>query len=420
MSEGEIRKTILVIGGGISGLTTAIEAAEAGWPTRIIERDAYLGGRVARNYQYFPKMCPPYCGLEINFQRLRKNTSINVHTLAEVEKISGSPGDLDVTVKVRPRYINEKCTGCHKCVEVCPVERPNDFNFGLDRTRAVYLPHEMAFPMRYVIDPAVCKGLECARCVEACPYDAIELEMKERCLELKAGAVVAATGWKPYDAKKIDNLGFGDLPDVITNVMMERLAAPNGPTRGRITRPSDGREAKRVVFVQCAGSRDRLHLPFCSAVCCLASLKQAAYVRDQYPDAEITMCYIDVRAPGKLEDFFVKAQAEHRINLIKGKVAKITEDPATRDLTVEAEDILAGAKVQLNADLAVLATGMDPTPSESPIPGVVYDENAFTVSGAGSFKVLAAGCNKVPLDVAAAVRDATGVALQAIKAARGK
>jgi quinone-modifying oxidoreductase subunit QmoA len=403
------QKSIVVVGGGISGLTTALEAAEAGQPVVIVEKNEYLGGRVAQNYQYFPKMCPPNCGLEINFQRIRKNPAVRYYTQAEVAGVSGSPGDLTVSVKVKPRYVNEKCTGCNKCVDACPVERPNPFNYGLDKTKAVYLPHDAAFPFRYAIDMSVCKGKECGKCVDACKYGAIDLDMQERTVELKAGALVAATGWKPYDASKIDTLGFDSSPNVVSNTMMERIAAKNGPNGGKILRPSDGKEAKRVVFVQCSGSRDRLHLPFCSSVCCLASLKQAGYVRSQYEDAEITMFYIDVRAPGKLEDFFTKSAEENKINLVKGKVAKVTAEPSG-DVTVEAEDILGGGKMRVTADMVVLATGMEPA---AKIPGVQYDENAFAVAGGGA---LPAGCAKKPVDVAVAVQDSTGVALKAIQA----
>jgi len=407
------KKAVLVVGGGISGLTVAVETAEAGWPVVLVERGPSLGGRVAANHLYFPKMCPPPCGLEINYQRLRKRPEILVHTLAEVAKLADGPGGGTATISVKPRYVNEKCTACGKCAEACPVERANAHNAGLDRTKAIYLPHASAYPQRFVIDMGVCKGKACAKCVEACAYGAIDLDMQERSVEVPVGAAVIATGWLPYDAKRIDTLGFGAARNVITNAVMERLAAPAGPTGGKILRPSDGQPPKRVVFVQCAGSRDRLHLPYCSAVCCTASLKQAGYVRALYPEAEITMCYIDVRTPGRLEDFFVKAQAEHRITMLKGKVAKVTED-AAGTVTVEVEDVLGGGKRHLAADLVVLATGMPP--ASKGLPGVAYDENGFATGAAGKVPVFAAGCAKKPVDVAGAVQDATGVALKAIQA----
>lgn len=407
MSEKD--KSILVVGGGISGITTTIEAAEVGYDVCLIEKNPYLGGRVAQMNKYFPKLCPPYCGMEINLKRLRTNPKFKYFTLAEIENISGQEGDFDVTVKLHPRYVNEKCTACGECAAGCPAERSNGFNYGLNETKAVYLPHEMAYPMRYVIDEQTC--IKCGACVETCKYGAIDLDMPAKTINLKVGSIVIATGWQPYDAIKIDNLGFGVCQNVITNVMMERLAAPNGPTKGKIVRPSDGKEPQSVVFVQCAGSRDENHLPYCSAVCCMASLKQATYIREQNPDSKVHIFYIDVRAMGKYEDFYVKVQADENVSMIKGKVAKVTEDAATGDVTVEAEDILPGTKSRVTADLVVLATGMVPTAVGSNIP-VSCDENGFIVSGKG---IYAAGVAKRPSDVAASNRDATGVALKAIQ-----
>ncbi|RMG04132.1 MAG: CoB--CoM heterodisulfide reductase iron-sulfur subunit A family protein, partial [Nitrospirae bacterium] len=277
-------KTVLVVGGGISGITATLETAEAGTKAVIVEKNPYLGGRVAQLYRYFPKLCPPYCGLELNFRRIKENPSISYYTLAEVEDISGGPGNFRVKVRQKPRFVNEKCTACGACVEACPVERPNDFNFGMDNTKAIYLPHDLAFPMRYVIDGSVCKGKSCAKCVEACKYGAIDLDMKDQSIEIEVGSIVFATGWNPYDATKMDNLAFGKVKNVITNMMMERLSAQNGPTKGRILRPSDGKEAQNVAFVQCAGSRDENHLNYCSAICCMASMKQATYLREKNPD----------------------------------------------------------------------------------------------------------------------------------------
>ena len=408
---------ILVIGGGISGLTTATEAAEAGYTVTILEKEPFLGGRVSRMNKYFPKLCPPACGLEINYRRIKLNPRISFYTLAEVDRISGQPGGYEVDIRLKPRYINDKCTGCNACTEACPVEVPNDFNAGLDKRKAAYISNKQAFPYQYVIDKAACKGDCGAKCKEACKYDAIDLDMKAETVKIKAGSVVLATGWKPYDAKKIDNLGFGTSPNIITNVMMERIASGNGPTQGKITRPSDAKEVKKVAFVQCAGSRDENHLAFCSAVCCLASLKQATYVREQYPDSEVYIFYIDIRTPGtSYERFFSKIKEDQNVKLIKGKVAKVSEDTATGDIVVEAEDIFAGGKVKVAVDMCVLATGMQPTVSDVKLPSdIKINENGFAVIGKDQKGIYAVGCTKDPVDVAKSVQGATGAALKAIQ-----
>ena len=419
-TAGAIYRAILVVGGGIAGITAAVEAAEAGYEVYLVEKNPYLGGRVAQLYKYFPKLCPPYCGLEINFQRIRKEPRIRVFTLAEVEKIEGRPGSFDVAVVLHPRYVNDRCTACNACVAVCPVDRPNDFNFGMGTTRAIYLPHEMAFPMKYVIDDKTCKLAECAKCVEVCQYQAIDLGMQPRTLTLKVGAVIMATGWKPYDASRIDNLGFGRHPNVITNVMMERLAAPNGPTRGRILRPSDGKPVESAVFVQCAGSRDVNHLGYCSSICCLASLKEATYLREQNPGAKAYVFYIDLRTPGTYEFFSKKVLGDANIAIMKGKVARVAEDPVTRDLTVEVEDILLGEKRKLTVDLVVLATGMAPSlEGTPPAAGVKLDGDSFVVPDASGEGIFAAGCARSPVDVATATQEGTAAALRAIQTIQG-
>ncbi len=227
-------------------------------------------------------------------------------------------------------------------------------------------------------------------------------------------AVVAATGWAPYDAAKIDNLGFGRCANVVTNVMMERLASANGPTGGKILRPSDGKEPKTVAFVQCAGSRDENHLPYCSAVCCAASLKQATYVRAAYPDAKVKIFYIDVRTPGRLEDFYAKVSADPSIELIKGKVAKVEEDVATKDVLIEVEDVAHGKKIKERVDLLVLATGIVPQTKGLP-QAAVLDEFRFVENRPGKTGFYGAGCVRRPEEVSATVQDATGAALKAFQ-----
>ena len=412
-------KGILVIGGGMAGMSAAIEAAEAGSDVYVVEQGPSLGGRVARFHQYFPKLCPPYCGLEINFRRIRSDhRHFKVFTLATVERVAGTAGDYEVTIRLDPRYvISDRCIACNKCAEVCPVERPNDFNYGLDNTKAAYLPNPMAFPMKYVIDGTTCAGTACSACVEACPTDAIDLQMQPKTVTVKVGAIVLATGWKPYDANKLTILGFAENRDVVSNVQFERLAAVDGPTCGKIVRPSDGREAKRVAFVQCAGSRDVNHLAYCSSICCLSSIKEATFVRNQYPDSEVYVFYIDIRAPGRNEDFYHRIRADEGVHFIKGKVAKvIAASDGSGDLIVEADDMLSGSKRQVPVDMVVLATGMQPSlAGADPIPGlsVEFDEYGFAVENRDA-GIFVAGVAHRPADVVTSVRDATGAALKAI------
>jgi quinone-modifying oxidoreductase subunit QmoA len=407
---------VLVVGGGISGMTAAIEAAEVGLEVVLVERNPYLGGRVAQFNQYFPKLCPPTCGLEINLRRIKTNPRVQCLTLSEVTAVKGEPGHYQVTVKRHPRRVNSKCTVCGACVDACPVERPDQFNYGMSNTKAIYLPYDMAYPAQYAIDGAVCPGTECGKCVPACPYDAIDLEMTEETVEVEAQAVIWATGWSPFDATKIDGLGFGSYPNVITNVMMERLAARNGPTEGKILRPSDGKAVETVAFVQCAGSRDEHYLKHCSGVCCLASLKQARYVREQYPDAQIFIFYIDIRAPGRLEDFYQATEADEKLTLVKGKVAKITEG-AGGGLEVEAENALTGEKMRQQVDLVILATGLVPADAGQfgVEGGLATDEHGFLTDVQPKAGLFAAGCAKRPVEVGACVRDATGVVGKALQ-----
>jgi len=409
--------SIMVVGGGISGLTTALEAAEVGYEVFLVEKNAYLGGRVAQLNQYFPKLCPPTCGLEINFRRIKDNPRIKVLTLAEVEKVSGGPGCYDVAVKVAPRYVNENCTCCGACAEACTTEISCDYNFGMNKTKGAFLPFEMAFPARYVISPKIAGAEDGKRAAAACKYNAVDLTMTAKTLNLNVGAIVWATGWEPYDAAKIDNLGFGRYPNIITNMMMERLAAPNGPTCGVIQRPSDSQVPKSVAFVQCAGSRDENHLPYCSYICCMASLKQATYVRERCPDADIYIFYIDLRTPGlRYERFYQKIKADEKIHLIKGKVAEVGEDAATGNVTVVAENAVTGEKIRQSVELVVLATGMQPTAANHKWPAdLKMGADGFFVNDFAKGGMFAAGCANKPADVVSSNQNATGMALKAIQ-----
>jgi quinone-modifying oxidoreductase subunit QmoA len=360
-------------------------------------------------YQYFPKLCPPVCGLEINLRRIRTSPRIEVHTLTEVLAVSGAPGKYRVSLRTAPRFVAEHCSACGTCASVCPEERTSTFDFGLGKSKAAYLAYPGAFPTRYAIDGKACKGASCAKCVPACPSQAIDLSMQPRAVELDVAAVIWATGWQPYQVANLSDLGFGAHPDIITNMMMERLASPHGPTAGRVQCPSDGRVPASVAFVQCAGSRDDAHLSYCSGLCCMASTKHARYVRAQLPDAEISIYYIDRRASGRQESFLAETEKDPKIHFVPGKVSKVSVEAGKPVLDVE--DTNQGKRLRHSVDLVVLATGMVPSSTNV---DVARDRHGFLSPAQPSAGQLAVGCAREPMDVAGAVRDASSAVLRAL------
>ncbi len=408
---------LMVVGAGIAGVTTALEAAEAGRDVILVEREASIGGRVLRSHNYFPKLCPPSCGMELNTRRLERNPRIRVLTGTTVSKAERNGETWSVTLKSAPAYVTDRCTACDDCAKVCPSKVSDSFNLDMAEVPAIRLPHLDAWPARYTLDREACPD-GCKACVEACKFDAIDLDARETEETVTVGSVVLATGWHPYPIENLSDLGGGVLPDVIANVAMERLVAPAGPTGGKIQRPSDGQVPKRVAFVQCAGSRDVNHLGHCSAVCCLATLKQALYVHEQLPETEVTIYYIDRRTPGRNEDMLTRVAALENVKMIKGKVGKV-EKGSGPSMNLRVEDVESGRLLEDTADMVVLATGMVPNLVEGKLPfEVQIDEDGFGLDNPQA-KVFMAGVARRPEDVAASVRDATGSAAKANVAAIG-
>jgi quinone-modifying oxidoreductase subunit QmoA len=410
-------ETILVVGGGISGMTAALEAAECGKSVVLVEKNPSLGGRVSQLYRYFPKLCHPTCGLEINLRRLKGNPRIRVLTMAEVTAITGAQGDYTASVKLSPRYVNENCTACGDCAAAVTAEAPNPYNYNLNNMKVAYLPHAMAFPQRYVLHPSIVGTPDADKAKAACKYGAIDFDLQEETIQIKAGAVVWATGWKPYDAAKIQPYGYDRFANVITSVEFERLADPHGPTHGKILRPSDGKEAKNVAFIQCAGSRDENHLRHCSRICCMASLKQTNYVREQFgEDGKSTIYYIDIRAIDRFEDFYQKVLADPGVKFIKSKVAKVTQDAATGDVILHGVDTEGYHRYATAHDLCVLAVGMEPSVKGPNIPAeIVADSSGFIEADPANGGLFGAGCAANALDVNRSVQSATASALRAIQ-----
>ncbi len=408
--------SILVVGGGFSGLTAALEAAEAGYDVYLVEKESYLGGRVAQLNKYFPKLCPPTCGLEINFKRLKTNPRVTFYTLADVTSVTGEPGNYTVEVTVNPRYTTPQCTNCKPGEEAASTELPNEFNFGMDNRKGIYMPHPMAYPNQCVVDPSIAASDEGKAIADAMPAGSVDLSQQPETVTLNVGAIIMATGWKPYDPNNMDNLHFSEFDNVVTNMMVERMASPSGPTNGKIVRPSDNEEPKVIGFCQCAGSRDENHLAFCSYICCMATLKQITYLREQNPDSEIYVFYIDIRSPGrKYENFYAKIKADEKVHFIKGKVADIKAGNEPGNVVLVAEDTIGGGRVEQEVELAVLATGMQPVGAESKIPGIDYDQDGFVVEKEG---IIPCGCAKRPIDVVSSAQSATAAALKAIQVVR--
>ena len=411
MSEA---KSLLVIGAGIAGISAALEAAEAGAEVILVEREATVGGRVLRTNNYFPKMCPPSCGMEINTRRLERNPRIRVLTNARVTGTDQKDGGWAVEITSGPAWVNEKCTACGDCESACTTEIDDPHNLGMSKAKAIRLPHPNAWPNRYVFDRSAVADDEAKKIADACTYGAIDLEAAESIETVEINAVVVATGWKPYPLENLEELG-GGFKDVIANVQMERLASPSGPTGGKILKPSNGEVPANVAFVQCAGSRDVNHLNYCSGVCCLASLKQAQYVKEQIPEADVTMYYIDRRTPGRNEDVLLKTTALEGVKLTKGKVGRIEE--AGGKLKLHVEDVENETILEAEHDLVVLATGMVPNAVDDDLAVFTRkDDDGFVLDDMGS-NVTVAGVARRPEDVAASVRDATGAAARALVAA---
>ena len=410
-------QTILVVGGGISGVTAAIEAAECGKQVILVEKNPSLGGRVSQLYKYFPKLCFPSCGMEINLRRAKANRNLNILTMTEVSAVSGESGNYSVTLKTAPRYVNENCTACGECEKAVEAEFDSEYDYGMKKRKGAYLPFNMAYPQRYVLDPGMIGTEDADKARAACKYDAIDLDMQEPETTLTVGAIVWATGWQPYDADKIQPYGHDRYDNVVSSVEFERMLDPRGPTGGKIVRPSDGKEAKDVAFIQCAGSRDRNHLKHCSRICCMATLKQTTYLREKFEDDfKASVYYIDIRAIDRIDDFYQNVQNDENVTFIKSKVASITEDKETGNPILHGVDTEGYHRYSNPHDLVVLAVGMEPSVAKDAFPiDVTVNDNGFIEADEANGGIFAAGCSSDALDVNRAVQSATASALRAIQ-----
>jgi heterodisulfide reductase subunit A len=374
--EFPAKKSALIIGGGIAGMQTAVDLADLGFEVNLIEKQPFLGGLSARVGRFFPTddcaICiqPPSSDVKTITHTSRKCVyrsgfseipNLNILTNCKVVAVEGVPGNYKVTIEKKPRYVDaDKCVACAKCVSVCPVETPDEYNANLSKRKAIYINVPTVHPQVYVIDEDACKFHDCAKCVEVCPTSAIDLDQKTEQITLNVGSIVVATGFREFDTSVIKEYHYDDYPDVITNLELARMIDGFGPTGGAIVRPSDGKPAKKIVFIQCAGSRDRRYNPYCSGICCMISLKNASLIKEANPDAEVSICYIDIRTTGREHEYYYERAREMGIKFVKGRPTEIYADEEKDKLIVDVEDALLKRFLDLEADLVVLASAMVP------------------------------------------------------------
>ena len=372
--ESPVTKRALVIGGGIAGIQTALDIADAGFEVDIVEKEPTIGGKMTQLDKTFPTLDCAACILTPKMVDCAQHEKIRIYSYSEVSEVKGFVGNFSVTIKRKPRYVDEtKCTGCGLCTEKCPQKKvPNAFNLGLDNRRAVYIPFAQAVPKVAAIDPDYCtmlKSGKCGLCAKVCTVGAIDYTQKESYVEEKYGAIVVATGFNPIKLDKYDEFAYSQSKDVITSLELERLMNAAGPNGGTLLRPSDKTHPHRIVFVQCVGSRcdDGKGKSYCSKICCMYTAKHAMLIREKYPDTEVYVFYIDVRTPGKnFDEFYRRAVEEYGVHYVKGMVGKVLPEP-DGTLTVWGSDLIGGEQLRLSADLVVLAAAIEPDKSARPL-----------------------------------------------------
>lgn len=356
-------KSVLVIGGGISGMTAALALARQGIRVHLIEQSPTIGGNMVKIGKVFSpdkltQDCA-MCSLAPIMGEVARNSRIDIRTLSKVTGLSGHAGDFRVTVETGPRYIDpSKCTSCGRCSAACGARVPDEWNASLSQRKAAYKPFPQAVPATYTIDPAACK--QCGKCVKACQAKAIDLSASPTKETLHIGAIIVATGHRELDPSEKYELGYGKHDGVITQMELARLLAINGPTQGRLEVPLTGKVPKRIVMVQCVGSRDEKpgSIPYCSKICCMIALKHASYIKDHFPGTEVYICYTDIRTPGTYENYYRDVQKKG-VKFIRGRVGEVLNDGC---LVVRTEDTLGGGPMEIEADMVVLSCALEPSP----------------------------------------------------------
>ena len=420
-----VSKDVLVIGGGVAGIAAALDLADTGLHVYLVERRETIGGYMALLTDVFPTNDCSICVLAPKMSEVFNHPNITLMTYSEITNIEGSVGNFTVSGIRKARFVDETlCKGCiNECAGVCPIEVPNEYDFGIGKRKAIYVPYPQAVPLSACVDPKACIG--CARCVEACPAKAVSFEQKPQGFNFTVGAIIVATGWQPFDATRKEEYGFGRYRDVITSLQLERMLNAAGPTRGEVVRPSTGQIAKSIAFLQCVGSRDAtVGNMYCSRICCMASLKNAQLVKERYPDTEITIYYIDIRACGEgYEEFYIRAQ-KLGINFVRARVSRIDQEDG--DIYVVYEDTATSEVRRIKYDMAVLSVGLEPDQSAITIGNLLglgrRTDRFFEIAHPKMRPVEAhidgifiAGCASGPKEIQASIAQGSAAAAKALK-----
>ncbi|MDY6843943.1 MAG: CoB--CoM heterodisulfide reductase iron-sulfur subunit A family protein [Thermodesulfobacteriota bacterium] len=359
-----ITKKALIIGGGVAGMEAALTIAYSGYEVVLVERNHYLGGHAVQISGTFLSMDWSPCIITPRMTEIISHPNITLYLYSEIQEVSGYIGNFDVKIRRKPAFVNwEKCNGCLKCQEACPVSVPSEFDRGLGQRKAIYIPYEQAVPNKPVVDTKNClyfKDGSCKKCSEVCPENALEYEQGENIVEEQVGAIMVATGYELYDKGNIAEYAL-DV-DVVDGLAFERMLSPTGPTRGIPRKPSDGSIPKEIVWIQCVGSRDPEHgVPYCSKVCCMYTSKQALFFKRAVPDGQAYVFYMDVRSTGKgYEEFVKEAVEEGEILYLRGRVSKLFREGDK--IIIWGTDTLTGKNIEVAADMVVLATAIVPSP----------------------------------------------------------
>lgn len=380
-----VNKRALVIGGGIAGIQAALDIADTGHKVVLVEKEQTIGGRMAQLDKTFPTLDCSSCILTPKMVEASNHPNISIWNYSEVEKVDGYIGSFKVTIRRKARDVNyDLCNGCGDCWAKCPAKLPSEFDLNLGQRKSIYVAFPQAVPNKPILDRDSCWYYQgkapCKVCARFCGKDAITFDNADEIVEEDFGAIVVATGYKQFETSVYGEYGYGRYPDVITGLEFERLVNSSGPTDGKIRRPSDGKEPKNVVFVQCAGSRDEAKgVPYCSKICCMYTAKHAILLSEKVPDSQSFIFYIDIRTPGKgYEEFYKRAQSQHDAQYIRGRVAKIY--PKGDRYVVQGQDTLLGAQVEIEADMVVLAAAVVPQDKAKQLAqtlSISYDEYGF-------------------------------------------